>query len=175
MTIKGKVWKYGDDVNTDVIFPGKYTYTVSDPAEMGEHALEDLDPEFRFQVQPGDVIVAGKNFGCGSSREQPVLGLKAVGIRAVVARSFARIFYRAAINQGLLLVECPAAIDAYEEGDEILLDAEAGEISIGGETFTFPRLPPEILAICEAGGLLPYTLAKLRAERAAGPESEPRP
>ena len=102
MAIKGKVWKYGDDINTDVIFPGKYTYTVSDPAEMGEHALEDLDPEFRFQVQPGDVIVAGKNFGCGSSREQAVTCLVAKGVGAVIARSFARIAETNLKRQGLL-------------------------------------------------------------------------
>ena len=85
MAIKGRVWKYGDDVNTDVIFPGKYTYTVNDPAQMGEHALEDLDPEFRFKVQPGDVIVAGKNFGCGSSREQAVVCLVTKKVGAVIA------------------------------------------------------------------------------------------
>ena len=107
MTIRGTVWKYGDDVNTDVIFPGKYTYTVSDLAEMGEHALEDLDPEFRFQVQPGDVIVAGKNFGCGSSREQAVKCLVAKQVGAVIARSFARIYYRNCINNALPAIASP--------------------------------------------------------------------
>ena len=97
----GKVWKYGDDVNTDVIFPGKYTYTIKDRAEMALHACEDLDPEFTKSAQPGDVIVAGKNWGCGSSREQAATCLKERGIRAIVAKSFARIHYRNCLNEGL--------------------------------------------------------------------------
>jgi 3-isopropylmalate/(R)-2-methylmalate dehydratase small subunit len=161
------VWQYGDDINTDMLFPGKYTYTCSKPEEIKPHLLEDLDPGFAQSVQPGDVIIAGKNFGCGSSREQPVVGLKAVGIQAIVARSFARIFYRAAINQGLLLVEAPEAVAAYTPGAEVTLDASAGTISIGGKAYSFPRLPPEILAICEAGGLLEFTRRKLRARKKA--------
>jgi 3-isopropylmalate/(R)-2-methylmalate dehydratase small subunit len=157
-----RVWKYGDDINTDMLFPGKYTYTCSTAEEIKPHLLEDLDADFAKAVAPGDVLFAGKNFGCGSSREQPVVGLKAVGVQAIVAGSFARIFYRAAINQGLLLVECPAAVAAYREGDPVALNAEAGEIRVGGKAFSFPKLPPEILAICEAGGLLPYTLQALR-------------
>ena len=160
-----KVWKYGDDVNTDMLFPGKYTYTCSTAEEILPHLLEDLDPEFAGAAAEGDLILAGSNFGCGSSREQPVVGLKAVGVQAVVARSFARIFYRAAINQGLLLVECPAAVDAWKEGTDVELDLDAGEIRVGGESHAFPRLPPEVLEIREAGGLLPWTRAKLEAER----------
>ncbi|MBC8448690.1 MAG: 3-isopropylmalate dehydratase, partial [Chloroflexi bacterium] len=99
--IAGRVWKYGDDVNTDVIFPGKYTYSISDPQEMAQHALEDLDPGFVKNVRPGDVIVAGRNFGCGSSREQAVTCLKEAGVGAIVAKSFARIYFRNCINQGL--------------------------------------------------------------------------
>jgi 3-isopropylmalate/(R)-2-methylmalate dehydratase small subunit len=165
MAIKGKVWKYGDDVNTDVIFPGKYTYTVSDPAEMGEHALEDLDPEFRFQVQPGDVIVAGRNFGCGSSREQAVVCLVSKHVGAVVARSFGRIFYRNAINNALPAITCPAAVDALERGDEIEVDLQAGEIHSAKGTFTFPPLPEAVMGIFEAGGLIPYTRRRLGIER----------
>src|SRR5262245_39772320 len=101
-TLRGRVWKYGDNVNTDVIFPGKYTYTLTDPVEIGRHALEDLDPDFAAQAQPGDVIVAGKNWGCGSSREQAATCLKQNRVGAVVARSFARIFFRNAVNNGLL-------------------------------------------------------------------------
>ena len=157
-----KVWKYGDDINTDMLFPGKYTYTCSTVEEIKPHLLEDLDSSFSENVKEGDIIFAGKNFGCGSSREQPVVGLKAVGISAVVAESFARIFYRAAINQGLLLVECPDAVNAYKEGDEITLNVDNGEIVVGGKTFTFPKLPKEILAIRDAGGLLAYTRAKLK-------------
>ena len=157
-----KVWKYGDNINTDMLFPGKYTYTCSTAEEIKPHLLEDLDPSFAKNVKAGDIILAGKNFGCGSSREQPVIGLKVVGITAVVAESFARIFYRASINQGLLLVECPDAVNAYKEGDEIKLDIDNGEIFVGGKTFAFPKIPKEILAIRDAGGLLAYTRAKLK-------------
>ena len=157
-----KIWKYGDDINTDMLFPGKYTYSCSTVEEIKPHLLEDLDPEFANNVAEGDIVFAGKNFGCGSSREQPVVGLKAVGVQAIVAKSFARIFYRAAINQGLLLVECADAVDAYKDGDEVELDAEAGQVTVGGTTFSFPKLPPEILAIRDAGGLLPYTRNALK-------------
>ncbi len=158
-----RVWKYGDDVNTDMLFPGKYTYTCSTAEEIRPHLLEDLDPVFSREVQPGDVIFAGKNFGCGSSREQPVVGLRAVGIRAIVAKGFARIFFRAAINQGLLLIECPEAVDAYQEGATVEIDVAEGRVVVDGKAFTFPPPPPEILAIQEAGGLLPYTRARLEA------------
>jgi len=160
-----KVWKYGDDVNTDMLFPGKYTYTCATPEEIRPHLLEDLDPAFARGVGKGDLILAGRNFGCGSSREQPVVGLAAVGVAAVVAGSFARIFYRAAINQGLLLVECPEAVAAYRDGAAVELDAAAGRIRVGGREFRFPGLPPEILAIREAGGLLPYVRRELRAAK----------
>ncbi len=156
-----KVWRYGDDVNTDMLFPGKYTYTCSTPEEIRPHLLEDLDPEFASGVRPGDVLFVGSNFGCGSSREQPVVGLKSVGIEAVVGRSFARIFYRAAINQGLLLIECPDAVQAYREGDRVDLDATGGRITVGEREFRFPQLPPAVLAIRDAGGLLEYTRLRL--------------
>lgn len=157
-----KVWKFGDNIDTDMLFPGKYVYTCSTTEEIKPHLLEDLDPDFAKTVEKGDIIFAGKNFGCGSSREQPVVGLKAVGIKAVIAESFARIFYRASINQGLILIECPEAVKAYSEGDEIKLDIDAGEISVGRKSFSFPKLPTEILAIRDAGGLLAYTRAKLK-------------
>jgi 3-isopropylmalate/(R)-2-methylmalate dehydratase small subunit len=160
-----KVWKYGDNINTDMLFPGKYTYTCSTAEEIKPHLLEDLDPLFTKKVVEGDVIFAGKNFGCGSSREQPVLGLKAVGISAVVAGSFARIFYRSSINQGLLLIECPAAVKAYKPRDPVSLDVEKGMITVGSKVFSFPRLPKEILAIRDAGGLLPYTREKLKQKK----------
>lgn len=160
-----KIWKYGDDINTDMLFPGKYTYTCSTADEIREHLLEDLDPDFAKNVVNGDVIIAGKNFGCGSSREQPVVGLKAVGIQAIIAKSFARIFYRAAINQGLVLIECPAAVDAYQTGDDITLKVDTGQIKVGDKELTFPSLPPEILAIRDAGGLLPYTRAALKKNK----------
>ncbi len=157
-----RIWHYGDDVNTDMLFPGKYTYTCSKPEEIRPHLLEDLDPEFANSVQAGDIIIAGRNFGCGSSREQPVVGLKAVGIQAVIAKSFARIFYRAAINQGLLLIEAPEAVDYYQPGMEVELNADLGRVRIGAKEFLFPKPPPEILGIVEAGGLLEYTRRKLR-------------
>jgi 3-isopropylmalate/(R)-2-methylmalate dehydratase small subunit len=155
------VWRYGDNVNTDQLFPGKYTYTCSTAEEIKPHLLEDLDSSFSKNVKQGDIIIAGKNFGCGSSREQPVLGLKAVGIKAVVAESFARIFYRAAINQGLILIECPDAVKAYSDSSKIELNIDEGKIVIDGKAFNFPKLPPEIIAIRDAGGLLNYTRAKL--------------
>ena len=108
----GNVWKYGDNVNTDVIFPGRYTYQIMTPEEMAEHAMEDLDPAFAAGVRPGDVIVAGKNFGCGSSREQAAACLKAAGVQAVVAKSFARIYFRNAINLGLAVLQSDEAVDA---------------------------------------------------------------
>ncbi len=155
------VWKYGDDINTDMLFPGKYTYSCSTPEEIKPHLLEDLDPSFADKVQKGDIIFAGKNFGCGSSREQPVVGLKAVGIKAVIAKSFARIFYRSAINQGLLLIESEDAVSAYNKGDTVEVHPEKGEVRINDQTFSFPTLPKEIIAIQKAGGLLPYTREKL--------------
>jgi 3-isopropylmalate/(R)-2-methylmalate dehydratase small subunit len=160
-----KIWQYGDNINTDMLFPGKYTYTCSTAEEIKLHLLEDLDSLFAKNVKEGDLIFAGRNFGCGSSREQPVLGIKAVGIAAVVAESFARIFYRSSINQGLLLIECPEAIRAYKQGDNVCLNVKKGTIVIGSDTFTFQKLPKEILAIRDSDGLLPYTRKKLRQKK----------
>jgi len=162
-----RIWAYGDDINTDMLFPGKYTYTCTRPDEIRPHLLEDLDPGFAREVRAGDIILAGRNFGCGSSREQPVVGLKAAGIQAIVAKSFARIFYRAAVNQGLLLVEAPEAVAAYQPGMPIEPDARAGAVNVGGRVYTFPKLPKEILAIREAGGLLEFTRATLKARKGA--------
>lgn len=143
-----------NDINTDLLFPGKYTYTCGTGPEIVEHLLEDLDPEFRSRVKPGDVIMAGSNFGCGSSREQPALGLKYVGVQAVIAKSFARIFYRSSINQGLLLVQSPEAVEFYTPGDEVAINPATGTLKVGAREFSFPPLPTEMLAILEAGGLL---------------------
>jgi 3-isopropylmalate/(R)-2-methylmalate dehydratase small subunit len=151
-----------DDINTDLLFPGKHTYTCSIGPEIREHLLEDLDPDFASRVQPGDIIIADRNFGCGSSREQPALGLRFIGLKAVVAKSFARIFYRSAINQGLLLVASPEAVDAYRDGDDVDLDAAGGTITVGGRAFSFPPLPAEMLEILEAGGLLEQIMKKSR-------------
>jgi 3-isopropylmalate/(R)-2-methylmalate dehydratase small subunit len=165
--IKGRVWKYGDNVNTDVIFPGKYTYTVSDPAEMAQYALEDLDPRFAKEVQPNDIVVGGKNWGCGSSREQAVTCLKEAKVGGIIAKSFARIYSRNCINSALPALACPEAVDAIEDGETIEIDMEAGEIRTAAGTFTFAPLPPSVLGIFEAGGLVPYTAKKLAALKAA--------
>jgi 3-isopropylmalate/(R)-2-methylmalate dehydratase small subunit len=158
--IVGRVWKYGDDVNTDVIFPGKYTYSISDRKEMAEHALEDLDPGFVKKVQPGDIIVAGKNWGCGSSREQAVICLKEVGVGAIVARSFARIYFRNCINEGLPIVTCDA-VDSVESGDEVTIDFASGTVTTPGGEYTFPPLAPSVMEILDAGGLVPHVKQKL--------------
>jgi len=153
---KARVWKYGDDVNTDVIFPGKYTYQPMEPAEMAEHAMEDLDPDFAGNVKEGDVIVAGKNFGCGSSREQAATCLKAAGVAAIIAPSFSRIYFRNAINNGLPAIELAEGTEAIEAGDEIGIDFAAGVVEHNGKAYAFPPLPPEVLAILEDGGLIPH-------------------
>jgi 3-isopropylmalate/(R)-2-methylmalate dehydratase small subunit len=157
MKIKGRAWKYGDHVNTDVIFPGKYTYTISDPAEMAPHALEDLDPEFARNVKPGDVVVGGKNFGCGSSREQAPQSIKSAGAGAIVARGFARIFYRNCINIGLPALVSADAVDAIEHGGDVEIDLEAGTIVAGGTAFTFPPFEGYAKTIIDDGGLIPHT------------------
>lgn len=164
MAIKGRVWKYGDSVNTDVIFPGKYTYTVSDPAEMPQYAMEDLDPRFAKEVRPGDIVVGGINFGCGSSREQAVTCLKMAGVGAIVGKSFARIYYRNCINNALPALTCAEAVDALQDGEEIEVDLEAGEIRCAAGTFRFPPLPPMAMEMMAAGGLIPYTRKKLGIE-----------
>lgn len=153
----GRIWKYGDNVNTDVIFPGKYTYTLKTPEEIAAHALEDLDPGFAANVQPGDLVVAGRNWGCGSSREQAVSCLVLSGVRAVIARSFSRIWYRNALNNGLLALECPAFVDLAVAGDTatVVLD-DACIATSDGRTATFQPLSDDVLRILEAGGLIPY-------------------
>ncbi len=161
----GTVWKYGDNVNTDVIFPGRYTYQIMPPEEMAKHALEDLDPGFAAKVKPGDVIVAGKNFGCGSSREQAAACLKAAGVQAVLARSFARIYFRNAINLGLPVLQSEEAVDALETGDHVDVDLARGEIRSAKGTFRFLPLPPSVIGIIAAGGLIEYTKSKLEEEQ----------
>ncbi len=161
--IKGRVWKYGDDVNTDVIFPGKYTYTINDTKEMAEHALEDLDQRFTEEVKPNDIIVAGKNWGCGSSREQAVTCVKESGLGAIIAKSFARIYYRNCLNAALPALTCSEAVDAIEDGEEITIDLTSGKITCRAGMFTFPPLPETVMGIFEAGGLIAYTRKRLQA------------
>jgi len=163
--ISGRVWKYGDNVNTDVIFPGKYTYTVSDPADMPQHALEDLDPRFATGVRSGDIIVAGKNWGCGSSREQAVTCLKESGVGAIVAESFARIYYRNCLNAALPALTSAEAVETIEDGQSIEIDLASGVIRCSDGTFSFPPIPDAVMGIFEAGGLVPYTRQRLRKEK----------
>ena len=161
MSIAGKAWKYGDDVNTDVIFPGKYTYTVNDPNEMAKHALENLDPNFARNVQENDIIVAGKNFGCGSSREQAATCLKYAGVGAIIGKSFSRLFFRNAVNTGIALVQCPEAVDQIESGETVHIDSEKGELRCKAGTFRFSPMPEFVMGIIRDGGLIPHTKKKL--------------
>jgi len=154
-------WKYGDNINTDLIFPGKYTYTLRRPEEIAAHALEDLDPTFAGNVKAGDVIFGGRNFGCGSSREQAAACLKYSGVAAVVAESFGRIFYRNAINQGLPAIVCPEAVAAANAGEPVEIDWERGEIRLPAGTFAFPPFPSNIQALLKAGGLVPFLKTSL--------------
>ncbi|MBF0545535.1 MAG: 3-isopropylmalate dehydratase small subunit [Candidatus Riflebacteria bacterium] len=160
---KGKVFKYGNDVNTDVIFPGKYL-NIFEPGEMAKHAMEDLDKDFVKKVAFGDVIVAGKYFGCGSSREQAATCLKAAGVSVVIAESFARIFYRNAINQGLAIMICPEISKIVEAGDELEVEPEKGLIKnlTRGKEATAKPLPPFILGILNDGGLIPHLQKEMK-------------
>ncbi|MBD3219497.1 MAG: 3-isopropylmalate dehydratase [candidate division Zixibacteria bacterium] len=159
--IKGKIYKYGNDINTDVIFPGKYTYTVTDPQEMAQHAMEDLDPDFIKTVEDGDIVVGGTNFGCGSSREQAVKCLKFAGVGAVIAKTFARIYFRNLINNGVPAIVQPELVDKIQKGDKLEIDLEKGKIQSPYGEFAFPAYAPEIMAIMKEGGLIPYTKKKL--------------
>lgn len=155
MNTQGKVFKYGDNVDTDVIIPARYLNT-SNAKELALHCMEDIDTEFVKNVQPGDIMVAGWNFGCGSSREHAPLVIKTCGTGCVIAKSFARIFYRNAINIGLPILECPEACDAISAGDEVAIDFDSGEIKdiTTNETFKAQPFPPFIQNIIKAGGLL---------------------
>jgi 3-isopropylmalate/(R)-2-methylmalate dehydratase small subunit len=164
----GRAWKYGDNVNTDVIFPGKYTYTASGKTEIARRALEDLDPGFAANVQPGDVIVAGRNWGCGSSREQAASCLVYNGVGAVIAESFSRIFYRNAINFGLLAITCPEAVEAIQPGERVTVDLETQTIHCAAGAFAFPPMSESVRKIVEAGGLIEYVKRKLAEERVQG-------
>jgi 3-isopropylmalate/(R)-2-methylmalate dehydratase small subunit len=163
--VQGRVWKYGDNVNTDVIFPGKYTYTVSEPAEMPKYALEDLDPQFAGGVKPGDVIVAGTNFGCGSSREQAVVCLSQAKLGAIIAKSFARIYFRNCLNNALPAIVCPEAVDAIQNGETVTISLDQGTISCQAGEFSFPPLPEAVMDIFTAGGLIEYTKLRLAEKK----------
>lgn len=161
MKFKGKVFKYGDNVNTDVIFPGKYTYTVTERADMAKYAMQDLDPNFIKEVQKGDIIVSGKNFGCGSSREQAVICLKEAGISVIIAKSFARIYFRNCINEGLPALISNEVFDKVERGEEIEVDLKEGKIITKAGIFSFPPFPEKVQEILLSGGLVEYVKNKI--------------
>ena len=159
--VTGKVYKYQDNVDTDVIIPARYL-TNTDPAELAKHCMEDIDASFALKVQPGDIIVAGANFGCGSSREHAPIAIRACGVSCVIAESFARIFYRNSLNIGFPILECPEAAKAIREGDQISVDFEKGLITdeTTGQSFQAVPFPAFIENIINCGGLMEYIKSK---------------
>ena len=155
-TLKGRIWKFGDDISTDAVIPGKYKFKTIDFDELAQHVMEGADPTFPSKVKKGDIIVAGNNFGCGSSREQAPVVIKHAGVSAVVAKSFARIFYRNSFNIGLPLIECPEAIDHIKTGDTIEIRLSDGKIVAGGKTYSFKPIPGFLMEILEDGGLVAH-------------------
>jgi 3-isopropylmalate/(R)-2-methylmalate dehydratase small subunit len=164
--IRGKVFKYGANVDTDAIIPARYL-NVSEPAELAAHCMEDIDPVFVNKAKPGDIIMATTNFGCGSSREHAPLAIKTSGISCVIAETFARIFFRNAINTGLPLLECPDAVAGSRAGDELEVDLKTGTIRnlTSGTTFTAMPYPEFMGKLIEAGGLIEYTRRRIAARR----------
>jgi 3-isopropylmalate dehydratase small subunit len=170
MKIKGRVWKFGDDVNTDEIIPARYLNTI-DPAALAEHCMEDADAGFAAKVKPGDIIVAGKNFGCGSSREHAPIAIKASGVSAVIALSFARIFYRNSFNIGLPIFESPEAVVEIATGDEVEVDTQKGRIKnlTRAKEFHVAPIPSFMEELVRAGGLTEYVKKKLETTPQRGP------
>lgn len=160
--LKGKAWRFGNDVDTDLIIPARYLNT-SDPKELAAHCMEDADPTFASKVKPGEMIVAGKNFGCGSSREHAPIAIKAAGVSCVIAASFARIFYRNAINIGLPILESPEASAAIAEGNEVQVDLNTGTITdlTTGKTYQAVPFPPFMQQLINAGGLIEYVKTRI--------------
>ena len=163
MNLKGRAWRYGDNIDTDGIIPGRYC-VMNEPKELAKHTLEGLDPEFVKKVRPGDILVAGQNFGCGSSREHAPISIKAAGVSCIIAKSFARIFFRNAINIGLPIFESHEAVEGIEEGDQIEVVPSKGVIrnQTKGEEFLSVPLPSFIQEIVEKGGLVNYVKEQLR-------------
>ena len=163
--MRGKVWKFGDNVDTDLIIAARYLNT-SEPSELAKHVMEDADPEFVSKMEPGDIIVAGENFGCGSSREHAPIALKAAGIAAVIAPTFARIFYRNAFNMGLPIFELPEAAE-INEGDIVRIDMEKGEVidETTGKSYKFVPIPEFMQELVDAGGLIQYAKKELAAQK----------
>lgn len=167
MLIKGKAWKFGDDIDTDAIIPARYLNT-SDPKELARHVMEDADVEFPNKVKAGDLIVAGKNFGCGSSREHAPIAIKASGMQAVIAKSFARIFYRNSFNIGLPIFESVEASEKIKEGNIVEIDADKGIIKniTSGEAYTAKPIPPFMQELINSGGLIEWTKKRLKGAAA---------
>ncbi len=166
MLIKGKVWRFGDDIDTDAIIPARYLNT-SDPNELARHVMEDADKDFPTKVKAGDIIVAGKNFGCGSSREHAPIAIKAAGIQAVIAKSFARIFYRNSFNIGLPIFESTDASDKIREGDIVEIDADKGIIKniTRSEEYMAKSIPPFMQELITAGGLIEWTKKRIKEKK----------
>ncbi len=163
MSPGGRVLKLGDDINTDLVIPGRYLVSI-DPVELAGHALEPLGPEVQAKLRDAQVLVAGRNFGGGSAREQAATCLIGAGIQAVVATSFARAFFRNAINTALVAVECPDAVAAVEDGDELHVDVEGGIVHAAGREFAFSPYPEALRRLMDAGGLIPYLARELEAK-----------
>lgn len=161
MICDGKVYKLGDDVDTDAIFPGRYLH-ISEPEEMAQHVFESVDPQFRERFRKGDVIVAGRNFGPGSSREQAPMGLKAFGVSCVVASSFARIFYRNALNIGLPVMICPEVSEAAQVGQQLRADTATGEIWLDGRAYQAVPPPPFLQEVIQVGGQVEWVRRRLK-------------
>jgi 3-isopropylmalate/(R)-2-methylmalate dehydratase small subunit len=153
---------FGANVNTDVIIPGRYLVSI-DPAELAEHAFEPLGTEVQQRLRASKIVVAGRNFGCGSAREQAATCLIGAGITTVLAASFSRVFFRNAINTGLLAIECPDAVDAISDGDEVGIDADRGVVRVNGQEYGFPPYPAELRAILADGGLIPHLMKNLES------------
>jgi 3-isopropylmalate/(R)-2-methylmalate dehydratase small subunit len=160
--ITGKVWTFGDNIDTDVIIPARYLNT-SEPSELAKHVLEDADPEFPNKVARGDIIVAGENFGCGSSREHAPIAIKASGVGAVIAKSYARIFYRNAFNMGLPIFELQEA-DEIKEGDSVSIDMDSGEITHNNKVYKFTPIPDFMQELIQSGGLINYAVREISKE-----------
>jgi 3-isopropylmalate/(R)-2-methylmalate dehydratase small subunit len=157
--IQGRVFKFGDNINSDIIIPGRYLIYI-EPEKLAQHAFEVLGEGYPEKLRHFDIFVAGRNFGCGSAREQAATAIQGLGVKAVVACSFARTFYRNAINSGLTIVECPELYGAIQEGDEIQIDLAAGEIAHAGRTHAFPKFPDSVRELLKVGGLAAYLKAQ---------------
>lgn len=162
MSIEGKVWKFGDDINTDVLYPGQYTYLPLTDEQVATHALEGLAPNFAAEAVPGDILVGGWNWGVGSAREQAVKCIKFQKVGAIIAKSFARIYFRNCLNEGLLAIACPAAVDAIADGDVISIDMDRSVIRTGKGEYSFESYPEHVRSLVDAGGIVPYTIQKMK-------------